>query len=1097
MGLFFIFEIVLYLNFLISEKSMIKRVLFLTLLVFYSLNLFSQTESSDEFTGKLPIENFDNQFLNRPKSVWSIHRSSLNNKLLIGTYEGISEFDGQNLKSIEINGEIENEINPSFTRTIIEDDKGQIYVAGGGFFGLVSENAYGNSEYLSLMDKLPDSINPYNQFYWGGLSDKSNIYLYTRESIIRWNGNEFDKNWTFNNNTKNKNEGEIQTITEVDGRIFTKVWGSGLYELINNEFEFIQGSELYSTNRVESMVEINQEDIAILSSSTAIRILKKNGTIVNGNYKELSNWLIQNKIYNVSRQSKLSNGNIPIISFDSGILLVDKNLKIIRQIDQKDGLLSNTITSIYIDSQDDIYLTNLLSAAKINANSAYTVFDKNDGIKGLVRKIEKINNRLFFNTTEDLYFIDSKKENSLDLKVNNLKFNDLPRNFIEFNNSIIAINSKKMIEINSNFQSKTISNLGSYQSPSNSLLNKNLLIVSDPAEGLLFFEKIKNNFSLKYKKRIKDDIGVIGFRELSPGVLYVETTGDEGSFIVNYDLYGNFQEKRLFTPKNKQIILTNNYDNNLTNSELNEKSIDPFYLYILPTEKEYLVFNDELEMFSFGENFELLPLNQSFESIFNQDIVEFVWLEIITGRRPLTLVSSKTGHNWFLTQNGIIETAFSKENGFEIIKNHPYGLIDKSELSGSFFLDNTIDGEKIWLGSIDSKIIQYDPEKYINEKRMDPLPIIDNVIVDGKQIFKTFNSFSYNESRNVRFRFSYPNFDKFNENKFRYRLIGLNEDWSEWTSSNESVFTNLFEGEYSFQLQSLNAEGIISGISEFYFDIRTPWYRTILSYIIYAAIAVILILFFGRYQANRSRIQAENNRRISDLEEAKKIQESMLPKIIPEFAGYDIAAGLITSTEVGGDYYDFFQSNKDELFAVCGDATGHGTAAGMMVSIIKSGLNGLPILSVNVILEKLNNIVKKIDLGRLRMSLSVLKLTKKKIEYSAAAMPPFFYYNSKKATCEEILLEGLPLGGLKNESYTKQSLEMSKGDTIMVVSDGLPEAENENKELYDYQRINSILKSSNELDAESIKKKLFNSLDKWLKGGIPQDDVTVLIIKKS
>ena len=75
-----------------------------------------------------------------------------------------------------------------------------------------------------------------------------------------------------------------------------------------------------------------------------------------------------------------------------------------------------------------------------------------------------------------------------------------------------------------------------------------------------------------------------------------------------------------------------------------------------------------------------------------------------------------------------------------------------------------------------------------------------------------------------------------------------------------------------------------------------------------------------------------------------------------------------------------------------------------------------------------------------KKSKQISQLTKEKIEYSAAAMPPFFYYNSKKATCEEILLEGLPLGGLKNESYTKQSLEMSKGDTIMVVSDGLPEA---------------------------------------------------------
>tara|TARA_Y100000992_G_scaffold169509_1_gene113904 strand:+ start:49 stop:3279 length:3231 start_codon:yes stop_codon:yes gene_type:complete len=1073
------------------------QILFLILLIFNSSNLFTQTESSLKFGGKLPIENFDNQFLNRPKSVWSILRSSSNNKLLIGTYEGISEFDGQNLKSIEIKGEIENQINPSFTRTIIEDEKGQVYVAGGGFFGRIFDNAYGNSEYSSLMNKLPDSINPYNQFYWGGLSNKSEVYLYTRESIIRWNGNEFDKNWVFNKNSKNKNEGEIQTLIGVNERIFTKVWGKGLYELIDNEFQFIEGSELYSTNRVESMIEINEEDIAILSSSTEINILKKDGAIINGDFRELSKWLIDNKIYNVSRQSKLSNENIPIISFDSGILLVDKNLSIIGQIDQKDGLLSNTITSIFIDSQDDIYLTNLLSAAKINANSAYSVYDKDDGIKGLVRKINKINNQLFFNTTEDLYFIDSNKDKSLEFKVNNLKFNDLPKNFIEFNNSIVAINSKKMIEINSNFQTKTISNLGSYQCPSQSLLDKNLLIVSDPTQGLLFYEKLKNNFSLKYKRRVRGDLGVIGFRELSPGILYVETSGDEGSFIISYDSFGNFNEKRLFIPKIKEIISNNNYDNNLINSELNEISLEPFYLYILPTENEYIIFNDDLEIFGFDQNFELFSLNQNFESIFNQDIIEFVWLEIITGRRPLTIVSSKTGHNWFLTQNGIVETAFSKENGFKIIKTHSYGLIDKDELSGSFFIENTSQGEKIWLGSIDSKIIQYNPEKYMNEKRINPLPIIDNVIVDGKQIFKNFSSFSFNESRNVRFRFSYPNFDKFNKNKFRYRLIGLNEDWSEWTSSNESVFTNLFEGEYSFQLQSLNAEGIISEISEFYFDIRTPWYRTILSYIIYAAIAVILILFFGRYQANRSRIQAENNRRISDLEEAKKIQESMLPKIIPEFAGYDIAAGLITSTEVGGDYYDFFQSNKNELFAVCGDATGHGTAAGMMVSIIKSGLNGLPILSVNVILEKLNNIVKKIDLGRLRMSLSVLKLTKEKIEYSAAAMPPFFYYNTKKGTCQEILLEGLPLGGLKNESYTKQSLKMSTGDTIMVVSDGLPEAENENKELYDYQRINSILKTSNEFSAEEIKKKLFNSLDKWLKGGIPQDDVTVLIIKKN
>ena len=116
----------------------------------------------------------------------------------------------------------------------------------------------------------------------------------------------------------------------------------------------------------------------------------------------------------------------------------------------------------------------------------------------------------------------------------------------------------------------------------------------------------------------------------------------------------------------------------------------------------------------------------------------------------------------------------------------------------------------------------------------------------------------------------------------------------------------------------------------------------------------------------------------------------MLPKSYPQIDGLSITAGLITSTEVGGDYYDFFESNdkNKSIHVICGDATGHGTAAGMMVSIIKSALNGLPNLPVNEILERLNNIVKKINLGRLRMSLNVAKIDKNEIQISAAAMPP-------------------------------------------------------------------------------------------------------------
>ena len=240
----------------------------------------------------------------------------------------------------------------------------------------------------------------------------------------------------------------------------------------------------------------------------------------------------------------------------------------------------------------------------------------------------------------------------------------------------------------------------------------------------------------------------------------------------------------------------------------------------------------------------------------------------------------------------------------------------------------------------------------------------------------------------------------------------------------------------------------------------------------------------------------DNKRKADELEEAKEMQQNMLPKIFPQSEHFEISAGLITSTEVGGDYYDFFESNKGELFAVCGDATGHGTTSGMMVSIIKSALNSLPSLPVNKILEELNRIVKKIDLKRIKMSLVVSKITKDKIVLSSAAMPPVYFYNAKEKKCEEILIEGIPLGGLKNETYDILNKKFDKDDVLIMLSDGLPEAINKDNEMYDYDRIKSFILNNVTKSAEEIKDLLLKELDLWMGGIVPDDDVTFVVVKK-
>ena len=301
---------------------------------------------------------------------------------------------------------------------------------------------------------------------------------------------------------------------------------------------------------------------------------------------------------------------------------------------------------------------------------------------------------------------------------------------------------------------------------------------------------------------------------------------------------------------------------------------------------------------------------------------------------------------------------------------------------------------------------------------------------------------------------------------------------------------------YEFFIQARDTNGNESEFISFSFSILPPWYRTIYAYVSYLVLLVFGFWSFGKYQAKKSLEKADNERRAGELEEAKKIQQSMLPKVYPKIKSFDVSAGLVTSTEIGGDYYDFFEKGET-LYAVCGDATGHGTASGMMVSIIKSALNGLPALSTNKVLFELNNIVKKIDLGTLKMSLNICEVNKNKITLSSAAMPPVYLYNSKSKKTEEILIRGLPLGGLKNETFDIQKRGFNKGDVLVMLSDGLPEAENSHGELYDYDRVLNLITKFSQSSSEEIRDKLISEVDRWLEGCVPDDDVTIVVIKKN
>ena len=171
----------------------------------------------------------------------------------------------------------------------------------------------------------------------------------------------------------------------------------------------------------------------------------------------------------------------------------------------------------------------------------------------------------------------------------------------------------------------------------------------------------------------------------------------------------------------------------------------------------------------------------------------------------------------------------------------------------------------------------------------------------------------------------------------------------------------------------------------------------------------------------------------------------MLPNELPKLPNLDIAVYMKTATEVGGDYYDFSFSSDGSLNVAIGDATGHGMKAGTLVSMIKSLFVAN---SINKSLEDFfsssNEALKNSKLDKMMMAFAMVNISGNKIEIANAGIPPIFIYRKSKNEVEEINLAGLPLGAMKNINYDTHISDLGIEDVVLMLSDGMPELQNEN-----------------------------------------------------
>ncbi|MBP9826183.1 MAG: SpoIIE family protein phosphatase [Thermoanaerobaculia bacterium] len=206
-------------------------------------------------------------------------------------------------------------------------------------------------------------------------------------------------------------------------------------------------------------------------------------------------------------------------------------------------------------------------------------------------------------------------------------------------------------------------------------------------------------------------------------------------------------------------------------------------------------------------------------------------------------------------------------------------------------------------------------------------------------------------------------------------------------------------------------------------------------------------------EIERRLLEAENGRKSQELEEARLFQLSLLPRQLPQYQGIELAVAMSTATEVGGDYYDFRTGANGDLLLAIGDATGHGAAAGTMVTVVKSlFLAAGDDASPAGFLRRATGMVHGMGLSRMAMALAVARLAGRALTISSAGMPPALHFRAATGEVDEIALAGMPLGARNDFPYSERRLEIAPGDVVLLMSDGFPELPNPTGEPLGYER---------------------------------------------
>ncbi len=236
-----------------------------------------------------------------------------------------------------------------------------------------------------------------------------------------------------------------------------------------------------------------------------------------------------------------------------------------------------------------------------------------------------------------------------------------------------------------------------------------------------------------------------------------------------------------------------------------------------------------------------------------------------------------------------------------------------------------------------------------------------------------------------------------------------------------------------------------------------------------------------------------------ELEDARKVQQLLLPRGMPRFPRFEFAAKYALANRVGGDYYDFIALGEDRLAVVIADVSGHDIASALVMGMGRSIVRTFFAMhnSPAEVLSRTSRVLRYDTQSSryITMFMGILDCKKMTLKYSNAGHNYPLYLPAGSDQYQQLAVGGFPLGLVDDYSYQEETIQLSASDLLILYTDGLIEAQSPRGDMFELERLEGLVLENREQPVDELADQLYSAAVDFAETEKLQDDFTFLAIR--